>query len=112
MIEKERLIEAGKLAWYVVRKSPGDKPDGRVIDCVRASSIDVAFEWAMGKWANAISRSHDADSNGEGTYCISVWPMAAQQGRPIRIVQPTKAEIAKFAATLNRSHFTLIDTSL
>lgn len=109
MIEKERLMQAGALGWYVVRKSPGDKPDGKVIDAIQATSIDAAFEWAMGKWANLISRSHDAGPNGEGTYCISVWPMGLLKVKAeVTIVQPTKEEIARYASELNKSAPTLL----
>lgn len=111
MIDKERLIEAGKLEWFVVRKSPGDRPDGKVIDAIQATSIDVAFEWAMGKWAHVISRSHDAGPNGENSYCVSVWPMRLLKPLVVKYVQPTKEELARFAAELksdpNYSHISV-----
>jgi hypothetical protein len=101
MIEKERMMDAGKLEWYVVRKSRNDGETGKVVDCVKASSIDVAFECAMGRWAHAIERSHDAPASDPQAWCLSVWPMAARKVS-FTIVQPTKEEVARFAAGLEQ----------
>jgi hypothetical protein len=101
MIEKERMMDAGKLEWYVVRKSRNDGETGKVIDCVKASSIDVAFEYAM------VERSHDAPASDPQAWCLSVWPMAARKVS-FTIVQPTKEEVAKFAANLNHEGYSFV----
>lgn len=80
--------------WYAVIKSQ-DKPENdRIIDCVQASDIEAAFQWAMGKWANMIARSHDAAPDGTGSYCLYVTNVndikPAMQLRPASIIDEMK----------------------
>jgi len=105
MIDKERIMDARSIEWYVVRKSRNDGETGKVIDCVKASSIDVAFEYAMGRWANCVERSHDASANNPQAWCLSVWPMKPAREVSFKIVQPTKEEVAKFAAGLEAPQY-------
>lgn len=90
------MLKAEKLEWFTVRKARYENERGRVIDCVNASSIDVAFQWAIAKWSDIISRSHDASDDGS-TYNLFVERMTPRTTGSTMIVQPTAEEVKKFA---------------
>ncbi len=90
------ILKAEKMEWFTVRKARYENERGYVVDCVQASSIDVAFQWAIGKWSDLIGRSHDAAKDGS-TYCLFVERLQRRPGITL-VVQPTKAEVAECAA--------------
>lgn len=90
------MLKAEKMEWFTVRKARYENERGRVIDCIQASSIDVAFEYACGKWSEVISRSHDAGEDGS-TYNLFVERLQKRPGITL-VLQPTKAEVAEYAA--------------
>lgn len=91
------MLKAERMEWFTVRKARYENERGRVIDCIKASSIDVAFEFSCGKWADVISRSHDASKDGS-TYNLFIERLQPRAGITL-VKQPTKEEVALYAAS-------------
>jgi hypothetical protein len=109
MVVYQRPVKKQGLRWYVVKKAKHAEDKGVVIDCIEASSIDIAFGWAMEKWAHMIARSHDSGPKGEGTYCLFVLPIEEANngvppgdpevlfdGKTRTVHAPTREEIEKY----------------
>lgn len=93
------MLKAEKLSWFTIRKARYENQRGAVVDCVKASSIDVAFQWSIAKWSDIISRSHDASADGS-TYNLFVermTPRTTLTPGSTLILQPTREEVSKFA---------------
>lgn len=88
------------LRWFIVRKAKTQDVRGVIVDCVKASDVQTAFEWALSKWQDYISRSHDSASP-EDSYCMFVEPIEfarfpAVTMSPGGVLAVTKEEIERF----------------
>lgn len=68
------------LGWFTVEKA------GRVVDCIRAKDLCLAFQEAMDKWERWCD---------EGTR-IEVKPLPDAPPKPV-IVKPTQSEVRAYA---------------